>query len=198
MAKTVRSAISIPIELKAKMDAIEESVNWSALACKAFEAKVAEVAKRKAVMDRSDVVARLRASKRKVSDGLFEAGFQNGEKWAKAEADVDELQRLEAFQCEVSDLGKFFSGTPGPGEQELACVVSDWVLGDEGFHDGVVSDPKEAGRIVDEGLTLKDEDLVYDNAVRIFKSESKMKNSDYLYGFIEGALNVWRQVKDEI
>ena len=47
MAKHARTTISVPSELKARMDAVDESVNWSAVACQAFELKLAEITKRK-------------------------------------------------------------------------------------------------------------------------------------------------------
>jgi len=38
-----RTNISIPADLKRRMDKVSEGVNWSALACRAFEDKVAEM-----------------------------------------------------------------------------------------------------------------------------------------------------------
>jgi hypothetical protein len=38
MSNTVRTTISVPRALKARMDAYEPPINWSAVACRAFEA----------------------------------------------------------------------------------------------------------------------------------------------------------------
>jgi post-segregation antitoxin (ccd killing protein) len=48
MARTTRTTISVPRDLKDRMDAVGVAVNWSAVACRAFERRVAEIEKRKA------------------------------------------------------------------------------------------------------------------------------------------------------
>jgi len=40
---TIRTTISVPRELKGRMDKVKEGVNWSALACQAFQTKLAEL-----------------------------------------------------------------------------------------------------------------------------------------------------------
>jgi hypothetical protein len=42
--RSMRSSVSIPPELKARMDASTREINWSAVACEAFERKLIEVA----------------------------------------------------------------------------------------------------------------------------------------------------------
>jgi hypothetical protein len=44
-----RTTITVPADLKRRMDAVKEEVNWSALAASAFEAKLAEIAKKKEI-----------------------------------------------------------------------------------------------------------------------------------------------------
>ena len=55
-----RTTISVPLELKKRMDKVKEDVNWSALACRAFEQKLAEVASKKENKTMNDVITRLR------------------------------------------------------------------------------------------------------------------------------------------
>jgi hypothetical protein len=45
--RSFRTTITVPAHLKQRMDAVKEEVNWSALAACAFEAKLAEFAKKK-------------------------------------------------------------------------------------------------------------------------------------------------------
>ena len=48
MAKNHRQvqSVSVTPELKARMDKVKQKVNWSAIACRAFEAKLSELANR--------------------------------------------------------------------------------------------------------------------------------------------------------
>ena len=42
-----RTTISVPADLKGRMNKVKEDVNWSALACQAFQGKLAEIAAKK-------------------------------------------------------------------------------------------------------------------------------------------------------
>jgi hypothetical protein len=95
--KYARTTISLPPEVKAQMEMVEEPVNWSAVACRAFEDKLAEIAAQKEKKDMSDIVARLRASKRQSEDTHYKEGFEVGREWAGDTAEAEELQRLESF-----------------------------------------------------------------------------------------------------
>jgi hypothetical protein len=61
MAKHARTTITVPADLKARMEAVGEPVNWSAIACQAFEQGLAKIARgqseriRKMVRNRVDV-----------------------------------------------------------------------------------------------------------------------------------------------
>lgn len=186
MAKTVRSAVSIPIELKARMDAVEESINWSSLACQAFEEKLVEIAKKKVEMDRAEVIARLRASKRKVASRLYDAGFAAGEKWAKAEAGAHELRNLAKFRSSFTcdgrrDLEDFFDPDDDgePGHAGWAKAIACRAL-------GMAPDDY-------------DDEIATKHAYEMFSREVHvMDKSDYVYGFLEGALAVWDQVANDI
>jgi hypothetical protein len=74
--RTVQTSISIPSHLRSRMDAVDEQVNWSAIACQAFEQKLAEINKRKELRDISDVVIRLRASRRQFENEQYQAGHE--------------------------------------------------------------------------------------------------------------------------
>jgi hypothetical protein len=93
--KTHRTTITLPHDLKKRMDAANEQVNWSATAAAAFEAKLLEIESRKDVKDMSEVVERLRASKAKQNKADAEYGAKLGEQWAKKTAEYSQLKRLE-------------------------------------------------------------------------------------------------------
>jgi hypothetical protein len=43
VGKSCRTTITVPAELKARMNAVDEKVNWSAVASQAFEQKLDEI-----------------------------------------------------------------------------------------------------------------------------------------------------------
>jgi len=95
--KNARTTISLPPEVKEQMEAVGKLVNWSAVACRAFEDKLAEIAAQKEKKDMHDIVTRLRASKRQSEDAHYKEGFKIGREWAGDTAEAEELQRLESF-----------------------------------------------------------------------------------------------------
>src|SRR4051794_17293907 len=101
MGKTVRTTISVPAELKARMEAAAEQVNWSAVACQAFEAKLAEIITRRGPRDMNDAITRLRESKRRADEAAESEGSEDGRRWAMEEAEAVELERLEALRASV-------------------------------------------------------------------------------------------------
>src|SRR4051812_22715259 len=96
-SNAVRANITIPADVRASMDAVKETVNWSAVATEAFRAKLVALESRKAVGDMSDVIERLRATKKKHDDEMYQEGREVGGSWAKEEAEAFELKRLADF-----------------------------------------------------------------------------------------------------
>lgn len=80
---SVRTTISIPGALKARMSAVQVPVNWSHVAAMAFEVRLGELAHQVGVSDMSSVVERLRASKVKSENAEFETGQKDGRRWAE-------------------------------------------------------------------------------------------------------------------
>jgi hypothetical protein len=99
MAKKVsgytRMNISLPEDVKQRMDRTKDDVNWSALAVQAFESKLAEIAAKKVKKNMDDVIQRLRASKAQSESECFQQGYEAGQSWAKDDAEAIELQRLD-------------------------------------------------------------------------------------------------------
>lgn len=99
-----RTTISVPDELKTEMDKVG-GVNWSALACKAFEIELGEIAKRKEKKTMNDVIQRLRASKLQSTDVDTKLGREAGEKWAMTVAEASDLEAIEAESGAFDSLG---------------------------------------------------------------------------------------------
>jgi hypothetical protein len=180
MGKSHRTTITIPQGLKAQMDALEESVNWSAVACRAFKQKLAEVISQRGVKDIDDVVARLRASKQTVQEGRHKEGFEDGQRWAKQSASADELERLERMRDSVRDY------------------EWDWLFS---------TDDRNFGRFTF-FRTIHGADHDYDRCESDLQEfwlnaagddyEALTADGEYLRSFANGALDVWDEVKDQL
>lgn len=182
MANTVRTSISVPTDLKAKMDAIEETINWSAVACAAFEAKVAEIITKRKAKDMTDVIARLRASKRKHEDHTYELGHSAGKDWARNQAEVPELQRLESLHDQYGHTHEWdliFSSDD----------TSAYGVG-EGFYFTIQPN--------DNGDRQAAEEFWQANTGGDDRGRELMSDDSYVRGFAEGALAVWDEVKDQL
>lgn len=94
MGNIIRTTISVAADLKRRMDKVKEPVNWSALACRAFEQKLGEIAAKKEKKTMDDVIQRLRASRQQFDDRDYSKGLEAGKEWAKSDAEAVELQRL--------------------------------------------------------------------------------------------------------
>jgi hypothetical protein len=177
-SKTTRTTISVPRPLKEQMDAVAEPVNWSALACRAFEGKLAELAAKKERKDMQDVITRLRASKQRVDDEQYHAGEQAGREWTEAEADADELQNLDRWVERLGhDIETIFADQRWDNAYTSAEDVAFTVWPE---HDG------------DRGMA---------NAFweeRLGDDTSAAENARFVRGFVDGALDVWHKVKDQL
>jgi hypothetical protein len=157
------------------MDAVDEPINWSAIACQAFEAKLAEIIKKKGAKDMKEVVARLRASKSRVGDEQYNVGLEAGQEWASTEAEADELMRIGRWRGSVSgDEWDWQFATPensayGAGERFVFMVWPE--------HDG-------------------DRQMANEFWERQGYEEHPLDK--FVHGFADGALAVWNQVRDQI
>jgi hypothetical protein len=176
----VRMTISIGRDLKTRMDKVKEPVNWSALAARAFEAKLGEVAAKKEKKVMSDVVDRLRASLRSRESKAFKDAYEVGKEWAETEAEADELQRLEAWKQSIDrepslDWDEYCQGGPrytySPG-----TIMAHEIAG--------------GGDEVDvEGARDSFNDMMPDQA-------GKLDDGAFVRGFVAGALDIWQEVKN--
>jgi hypothetical protein len=169
-------SISVPPDLRARMDKVKEPVNWSAIACQAFEAKLNEIAKVKELKDMSDVIERLRASKQETASDEYNHGVEAGEEWAKSTAEYAELRRL--------------------GELEERTSTVDW---EQFFCTGDSDAYGAANRLVfaiqpdTEGSRMAAEEF-WEFTV----GEDTELTDDFVRGFADGALKVWHEVKDQV
>jgi hypothetical protein len=176
---SVRTTISVPRDLKARMDKVKEPVNWSALACRAFEDKLAEIASRKEWKVMSDVVERLRASVRNEQGESFNAGYELGRAWVMNAAEAPQLKRMEAFRKAMktkssTDWESWFwiRGNYKPWLELVAIIRDDKNLRAYtalGFWKELVGEPS-----------------------------TKPDDGDFLRGFVDGAVDLWVEVQEQL
>lgn len=191
-----RTTISVPRELKRRMKAVKEDINWSALACRAFEDKLAEIAAKRGKNAMADVIQRLRASKQRGADALYRQGHEDGRRWASEQAEYDNLVRLEQLYEEKRtgrDWEKFFDPRLGPDELTIGECLMMAVC--------PVLSVKANGETSIGNLVERDcwrhvcatfwKSIVGDD-------DFKVDSPSYVRGFAEGALALWSEVKDRL
>ena len=117
-----RTSVSISTDLRERMDAVEEDVNWSQVAAEAFERKLAEIARRRTDRTWDRVVARLRASKLAWESDHFRQGREAGIEWAKFEAEW--IQLINLGEATLDQEGDIWEATmEGPDDLADAYLL---------------------------------------------------------------------------
>lgn len=180
MSTVFRTTISISAELKARMDAVTEQVNWSAVAARAFEARLREIeARSKRSMSRNEVIRRMKAVKEVAGSEEREEGKAAGRIWAEGIATPKQLQRLQALAEDPRGIEGtivlFYNSTRrNPAWGLYQCL--------QGQHRDF--DRAEVEEFWESALGIEDKDRIEDE--------------DFACGFVEGALEIWQDVKDEL
>jgi hypothetical protein len=177
--RSFRTTITVPQDLKARMNAAEkhQDINWSAIACRAFEAQLAEVASRKARKTMDDVIQRLRVSLEEGESESYKSGEADGRAWAESTADAKELLFLERFQATCG--GRWADVLRSAGEGRGRHSLPDLLFLE--MHPG----EDESGSAEFWGSVLEGREGLLDDPV-------------YLTGFADGALSLWDEVKNKL
>ena len=96
-----RTTITVPWDLKARMKKARAQVNWSAVACDAFEQKLEELGPIEDITRLEDVVHRMKATGQecpKSNPEATESGHQSGKHWAMNFARPGQLHRIEELR----------------------------------------------------------------------------------------------------
>jgi hypothetical protein len=174
----VRTTISLPADLKRRMDKVTEDVNWSALACQAFESKLVEIISKRKEKTMDDVIARLRESKRQDEGEAAKAGRAAGELWVRDLAEVAEIKRLK----------KMYEGV-SPNDQ--------WVLFDSSANDAYSAAEHLAFAVQPEsdGDRKAAEDFW---EMIIGDDTSIISDAAFMEGFFNGALELWEALESQL
>lgn len=137
---TVRTSISMPADLKNRMDKTKEPINWSGLACDAFESKLAEIAAHKEKKTMTDVLERLRQSKKDLEGDRYKEGREWGKSWVTHHADAEQLQRIaREAECNQGDWEGCFNGEfESIVDPDMNLQIDDDLINDPEFVRGFV------------------------------------------------------------
>ncbi|MBK8639835.1 MAG: hypothetical protein IPN92_16750 [Chromatiaceae bacterium] len=170
-----RTTISLPDDLKARMDEVDQPVNWSAEAAKCFEKLLGEIAARKPKKDMSDIIARLKASKLEGEDESYKLGEKAGRVWAEHVASYHELERADPF---IKDK---FVEHAFDDARLLALELQGVVIEDTNYDEIMEKSERFWERAVPGGLQA------------VVSMGDKFPE-----GFIDGASAVWYEVEDKL
>jgi hypothetical protein len=175
--KYLRTTITVPAELKARMDAVWEPINWSQVASEAFARKLDELAAGPGCSGSLDMMAaRLRSARHSSIDASYEAGWQHGRDWAMRQADLDHLVRFERMYRHMTDEDWLRLAVPKAGRtptDELLRRLYPQLYEDpyqrQGFWSGV--------------------------GIRELTGVDELA---FVRGFCEAVLDAWLKVKDQV
>jgi hypothetical protein len=191
----VRMNISVPRELKARMDAatayrLPGSVNWSAVASAAFEAKLLELASNKEVRGLKDVIARLRAADELDRNENYRAGRVAGERWAEQKATAQQLRNLR--RCVDESSGRLLAGF----ESVASDAASETGPG-VGWHVYFGTLGRGVARTWPEVQAVSAEADTFWRGV-LGDESYRIESVPFGQGFVDGALGVWAKVERQV
>jgi hypothetical protein len=128
-----RVSIYVTDDLKARMDGVGESVNWSEIVRPAIQAAIATQEHRRG-QNMSTAIERLRASKQESAHRDEMEGREHGREWAETHASYDDLRRLAKIIFAPNDYRGAFSALSAainPLDEMTAAEVKEYCFGNE-------------------------------------------------------------------
>lgn len=172
----VRMNISIPSELRTRMDAVDVPMNWSSVAAQAFEEVLRDLEIQKKAEELDEIAERLRKSKTRGVNELLNKGLEDGRDWARSLADALELRRLSDERRMIGRHWKDFwhgKSSYGPSERFYFLIAPE-LAGDRRLAEGFWSS-------------------VLGPSMNGFHNDPH-----YVGGFADGAIDLWGQVADKV
>lgn len=103
-------SVSVNPELRERMNKAGDDVNWSAVACAAFEEKLAEIERLKGIRVNAETIEYMRQSKKRDFDDVYASGWKCAQRWihgTKGKADSPRAEYRELInlseRCEEED-----------------------------------------------------------------------------------------------
>jgi hypothetical protein len=184
----IRVNVSVPRELKARMDAIEESVNWSGVAARAFEDELRRLQSERKAQKMDEVIARLKAAAEIEENEEYQDGFEAGQKWAKSTATPKQLRRLAEYVEGFETMSYDWWDVDEP-RLMAPFGATDYFLFALFGRLGADNDAKK--EFLQEKAEGFLEEALGDNILRF-------EDVNFFHGFGEGALDIWDKVEDKL
>jgi hypothetical protein len=177
----VRMNISIPRDLKNRMDGVAEAVNWSRVAGDAFEVKLLELTSRREAKTTDEVIVRLKAAAELEKNEGYQAGFQAGQAWAREAATPKQLRRIAAHIDSCLTGSTDWWDVDSPNWQAPFGATDRFAIA---ARPEARRDPRVLTDFWEQALGEDD--------------AGRARDADFLRGFGEGVIEVWEVVKDEL
>jgi len=205
----VPMTLSVPKELKAKMEAVKTSVNWSAVASAAFETKILELVSKREVKSMDDLITRLKAAAELEANQDYQEGHQMGEKWATGKATPRQLRRLQAqaddLKCSLTEWLNYVAAD-GMTIELMNELADNPLIAPKLAEAGALpySGPMKTGigralywcLFPDRVPDRSEIEAFWLNALDT--REHAIEIHDFARGFVEGALEVWQKVRGKL
>lgn len=192
-----RTTISVPMALKGRMKKARARVNWSAVACDAFEQKLSEIGSIEEITSIDAAFERMKGLK---AAGATQENPPSGEaagtRWAMNYSRPSQLERMEAFRNGMSQVKWEQLLTSPQGSEELAhCLVPSATQSS--------ATPEPEGRTPGKHRRrprLGNGHRGSDSHNDVWTSILGQTPDDpkFFLGFANGALEVWRHIKDRL
>ena len=186
-----RTTITVPVSLKRKMKKFRSRVNWSAVACEAFEQKMEEMGPIEEITSIADAVKRLKNMKEEQPESQTnQNALEAGRHWAMNYATRTQLGAIEALHDKVSDDWEAYLLSPEGWHELTLCIDPD--SGDRPTrtrrrHRGPRGHEPRGG-----GGPGRSRGVW--RAILDQRPDSK----DFFLGFANGAIEVWKEIKDQL
>jgi hypothetical protein len=183
----IRTTITIPDDLKRRMDEGREAggdFNWSAVASKAFEARLGEFIAQRGTSDLLAIAARMKLYAEAPQLTYAEMGRRAGADWVRKRAVPDQLRRLELFDEAT------WTAIEAPDDYGNSIVQEAFyhtIIGRAIPRDGIIP-------TVDDGNEFFWM-LVYADIVQYGGIKANFDEAEFVRSFAAGALALWAEVK---
>jgi len=176
-----RISLTIPMELKEELERVAAHQNWSLWAAECFRTRLLGIkAKQRMGSDMKTVIERLRESLELDKRSEFDEGTEAGRKWAENVATAGQLLRLAGLSA---------SGAFGP--RRSAGTRRGWP--------GALADAIHGARLSENEIMQFWKSCVGHTDVKLlFETDLSLGPTDFLRGFVDGAVKTWDAVRDKL
>jgi hypothetical protein len=208
-----RTTITVPARLQEEMRNTRTRVNWSAIACQAFEKKLEELGTVQDITSVQGAIERMKSLNEQeptLIDRERQSGKSAGIDWAMNDAHPSQIQRIEDFRHTVPDDEWSELMISGDGWRQLAKCIEPRSRQPRGrgsraieigpIHEGDWDDIGPGFFRHRRGSAGHEPVPGPCRETAVWRSilNRRPDHQEFFLGFAEGVLEVWKQVKDKL